>query len=232
MKIGDHCIRTWSRTQHLVAASPAEAELYASVRAACEALGVQTQLKDLGQDMDAKVHIDASAAKSIIEREGHAKIRHIDTHVLWIQEQEAHRTLPLCKILGSMNPADLMTRQDINNNMEALRINYRGCRAGLAPELHHRRFASETCATGFGAGRRVKHRSEGQTHPGEKNKGMKDKRRLQEQFAVRVHARSRRKLFTPLDAKAGDNIQDADFGGLRVARVFYEGGTPFRVEDA
>lgn len=94
MKIGDHCIHTWSRTQNLVAKSSVETELYASVRVACEALGL---LKDLGQDMAARVHIDASAANTIIERDGLAKIRHIDVNVLWIQEHEVRRTLPLCK---------------------------------------------------------------------------------------------------------------------------------------
>lgn len=68
MKLGAHCISTWSGTQHLVAKSSAEAELYASVRAACEALGVQTLVKDLGQGMAAGVQIDASAAKHIRNR--------------------------------------------------------------------------------------------------------------------------------------------------------------------
>lgn len=76
--LGRHCIRMWYRTQNLVAKSSAEAELYASVRAACEALGLQTLRQDLGQQLQVRVYIDASAAKSIIEREGFAKVRHID----------------------------------------------------------------------------------------------------------------------------------------------------------
>ena len=86
--LGRHCIKTWSKTQGLIAKSSAEAELYAAVRAACEALGVQTLMADFGQEIGARVHIDASAAKSIIEREGLDKVRHIEVNVLWLQEQE------------------------------------------------------------------------------------------------------------------------------------------------
>ena len=67
IKIGSHCIKTWSKTQGFIAKSSAEAELYAAVRATSEALGTQTMLEDMGIKMEARVHIDASAAKSIIK---------------------------------------------------------------------------------------------------------------------------------------------------------------------
>ena len=38
--VGKHCIKTWSKTQAVIAKSSAEAELYGVVRAATEALGV------------------------------------------------------------------------------------------------------------------------------------------------------------------------------------------------
>lgn len=124
--------------------------------AACEALGVQTLLKDLGQDMAARVHIDASAAKNIIEREGLVKIRHIDVNVLWVQEQEVRRQLPRCTILGTLNLADLMTknlaRQDINKYSDKLNTMYKVGRAELAPEVHHVRVASEVFATKIAPG--------------------------------------------------------------------------------
>lgn len=76
--------------------------------------------------MGARVHIDASAAKIIIEREGLAQIRRIDVDIQWIYEQELRRRLPLCKILDTINPADLMTknlaRQDINSHLDELKI--------------------------------------------------------------------------------------------------------------
>lgn len=138
---GQHCLKTWSRTQSLVAKSSAEAELYTAVRASCEGLGAQTLLQDLGEQVQARVFIDASAAKSIIEREGLAKVRHIDVNVSWIQEQGVCRKLPLHKILGTSNPADLMTKhlnQDqIVKYLHKLDIHYKQGRSDKVQSYTH-----------------------------------------------------------------------------------------------
>ena len=47
--IGKHCLKTWSKTQALVAKSSGEAELYAVVKGAAEALGMVTLARDLGR---------------------------------------------------------------------------------------------------------------------------------------------------------------------------------------
>ena len=60
--IGLHCTKAWSKTQGLVAKSSGEAELYAVVRASCEALGTQTLLRDLGRECNTRVHVDATLA--------------------------------------------------------------------------------------------------------------------------------------------------------------------------
>ena len=65
---GGHCLKTWSKTQALVAKSSGEAELYAVVRGAAEALGMATLAQDLGQKVEIQLHIDALAAKGMIER--------------------------------------------------------------------------------------------------------------------------------------------------------------------
>ncbi len=78
--------------------------------ASCEALGTLTLLEELGAEATARVHVDASAAKGIIERTGLDKIRHIDVNVLWLQEQEVRGRVPMRKIDGTKNPADLMTK--------------------------------------------------------------------------------------------------------------------------
>ena len=67
-------------------------------------------MKELGTEMLARVHMDASAAKSIIERKGTGKIRHFDTDDLWLQEQQLRRILPLSKVKGTENIADMMTK--------------------------------------------------------------------------------------------------------------------------
>ena len=66
--------------------SSAEAELYASVKATSEGLGIVSILKDFGVTMTGKVWADASAALGIIARKGLGKVRHLDTSYLWIQE--------------------------------------------------------------------------------------------------------------------------------------------------
>ena len=51
---------------------------------------MSTLLKDFGETSPSiRMHVDATAAKGIIERKGLNKLRHIDLDVLWLQEQEA-----------------------------------------------------------------------------------------------------------------------------------------------
>ena len=108
---GGHLINAWSKTQAVIAKSSAESELYAIVKGSCEGLGVCTLLGDFGQSQpQARLHIDASAAKGIVERKGLGKVRHIDVDILWLQEQEARQRLPLHKVVGTEHIADLGTK--------------------------------------------------------------------------------------------------------------------------
>ena len=87
--LGSHVLKTWSKTQYVIATSSAESELYVIVRASTEALGLLTLLKDVGMSVvDSRAHVDASAAKSIVEREGLGKVCHIEVGLSWIQEQQ------------------------------------------------------------------------------------------------------------------------------------------------
>ena len=114
---GYHCIKTWSKTQAIVAKSSAESELYGIVKASCEALGILTLMGELGRETNARVHVDANAAKGIVERAGLDRVRHIDVNVLWLQEQEVRGKVPLHKVDGTENPADLMTK-----NLDAAKV--------------------------------------------------------------------------------------------------------------
>ena len=99
--IGSHLIRAYSETQAVVAKSSGESELYAVVRASFEALGILTLLSDFGcSTMRASIGMDASAAIGIVQRQGISKLRHVEVYVLWIQEQQARRLLPLRKVPG------------------------------------------------------------------------------------------------------------------------------------
>ena len=72
---GTHCIKTWSKTQAVIAKSLAESELYGVVRGACEALGARTLCEDLGESSSIVLELDATAAKGILDRTGLAEVR-------------------------------------------------------------------------------------------------------------------------------------------------------------
>ena len=54
--------------------------------------------------------MDANAAIGIVQRRGLNKLIHVELDVLWIQEQQARRLLPLRKVPGPRNPSDMMTK--------------------------------------------------------------------------------------------------------------------------
>ena len=90
--VGSHRIKNRSKTQSVIATSSADSELHGVVKGACRGLGATMLLKDLGiAGVKARMHLDATAAKGMSERRGLNKARHIETDVLWLQEQEARR---------------------------------------------------------------------------------------------------------------------------------------------
>ena len=97
VKLGSHTLKTWSKTQSIVAKSSGESEMYAIVKASTETLGLVTLFADLGMEIGARIHVDASAAKSIIEMQGVGSVRHIEMDTLWLQEQQSRARLPLIK---------------------------------------------------------------------------------------------------------------------------------------
>ena len=80
--VGQHCLKTCSKTQAVIAKPSAEAELYGVVRGATEALGMSTLIKDLGgSELQIQLHLDVTAATVVIERRGLSKFRHVDVNV-------------------------------------------------------------------------------------------------------------------------------------------------------
>ena len=140
ISIGEHCIKAWSKTQAVIAKSSAESELYGVVRGACEALGVKTLCKDLGTEVDVSLELDATAAKGILDRQGISKVRHIDVNSLWLQQQCAKKIVPLVKIPGEDNSADLMTKHLANavilKHMKKLNMTHTEGRSDAAAKLH------------------------------------------------------------------------------------------------
>ena len=81
---GEHLVRSYSKTQSLIALSSAEAELYAMVHATSEGLGSKAMAADFGGRMEVDVYVGASAAIGVLQRKGLGKLRHLDTQALWI----------------------------------------------------------------------------------------------------------------------------------------------------
>ena len=108
--VGSHLIKTWSATQTTVALSSGEAELSGLVKGASQALGLQSVIGDLGVRWDIVLHSDATAAIGICRRRGLGKIRHLSVADLWIQDKVKCREFGLEKVLGALNPSDLLTK--------------------------------------------------------------------------------------------------------------------------
>ena len=108
--LGGCLIKHWSKTQSTISLSSGEAELHGIAYGAAQALGMQSLLKDLGWTIQIRVHSDATAAIGICRRKGLGKVRHLATTDLWIQDKVRSKQLELCKILGTENPADVLTK--------------------------------------------------------------------------------------------------------------------------
>ena len=99
-----------------------------------------TLMADLGRQARMQLHLDATAAKGIIERRGLSKVRHIDVNVLWLQETCARRDIPLEKIAGEEHCSDMMTKHltaaKVEKNLNKMRLTCTSGRAEKAAKLH------------------------------------------------------------------------------------------------
>ena len=67
-------------------------------------------MSDFGVESSGVVYADSSAALAIANRKGAGKLRHINISTLWIQEKQDFHQLEMRKVLGTKNPANLMTK--------------------------------------------------------------------------------------------------------------------------
>ena len=149
--LGKHTMKHWSSTQTSTALSSGEAEFAGVIRGAGQGLGYQSLLHDLGIIAPLRVWTDSSAAIGICSRQGLGKMRHLDTHTLWIQQAVRSRRVDLRKVPGESNPADLLTKHSHGRNKLEQLVGLFGCRhisgrAESAPAL--RRGASAKMTIG------------------------------------------------------------------------------------
>ena len=134
-----------------VSLSSGEAEFNGVVKGAGMALGFQALLVDLGIKMPVRVWTDSSAAIGICSRQGLGKLRHLDTHTLWIQQAVRCGRIDLRKVPGLANPADLLTKHSLSRErlrdlVKLFGCEYRPGRASLAPMLRRTQGNKSTMA--------------------------------------------------------------------------------------
>ena len=147
--LGSHCLKSWSSTQPSVSLSSGEAEFYGLVKASGIGLGFRSLMADLGSDVPCRVWTDSSAAMGIVGRQGLGKLRHIDTHSLWVQQAARSGRISVRKVRGEENPADLFTKHLSSRERVTQLVGLLGCRfeAGrpaAAPALRRERMTSTT----------------------------------------------------------------------------------------
>ena len=140
LMLGSHLLKSWSSTQPSISLSSGEAEYYGVVKAAGIAIGHQSLMKDLGIQVGVRVWTDSSAAMGICGRSGLGKLRHVQTHTLWVQERVRTGAIQLRKVNGLVNPADLFTkhlnsRDRVTQLVQLFNCEYRDGRATTAPLL-------------------------------------------------------------------------------------------------
>jgi len=136
---GEVAVKAWSWNQAVIALSSGEAEYYAALKGASSALGFQSMLRDLGMEASITLFTDSSAARGIIHRAGLGKLRHLETGYLWLQAAVKSKKLQVRKVLGTENPADLLTKHlsaaDMWKNLERLSTPAQSGRTGSVPQI-------------------------------------------------------------------------------------------------
>jgi len=115
-----------SRTQTTLALSSAEAEWYAAVSAAAEALFLRALLHFLGIDVQCILKMDSSGARGIAGRQGVGKVRTLELRTLWLQGKVKEGLVKIGSVRGENNVADIGTKV-----LSAAKLAYHGRQAGL-----------------------------------------------------------------------------------------------------
>jgi len=104
-------LTSYSKSQHVIALSSAEAELYALCSLVVESLAVQNLMCEAGfGKLRIQVFTDAQATKQNLERGTARGLRHVEIKFMFIRDLLREDKLQLSKIVGSENTADLLTK--------------------------------------------------------------------------------------------------------------------------
>ena len=135
LSIAGTAMKSWSSTQGSVATSVAEAEYYAALKGAAEALGFASLARDLGYELKVILWSDSTAARGVAATKGlSSRTRHMEVKFLWLQgalakgaaglEKGAHERQP-CRC---SHKAHSSRRNEKVNSIQSSRTN--PCRLG------------------------------------------------------------------------------------------------------
>jgi hypothetical protein len=108
--LGAHLLKTYSKTQSVIATSTGEAEFYAVVSAVSTAIGLQSMLADLMVTVSIVIKCDATTGIVMASRRGLGRAKHIATQYLWTQSLFQDGVVRIDKVPGEKNRSDLMTK--------------------------------------------------------------------------------------------------------------------------
>ena len=112
---GSHLIKSWSKTQTVVALSSGEAEYYGMVRGTSIGLGVRGLMEDLGVTMRVRTSTDSTAASGIANRRGLGKARRNEVNQLWLQDKVNNKEVEVRRVRGEDMLADARTKHVYQN---------------------------------------------------------------------------------------------------------------------
>ena len=102
-----------------------------------QSIGVQSRCADLGIVVDITLFSDATAAIGITKRRGLGNIRHLHTSDLCVQEKVQKGLAKVNKIIGSKQPADVLTKyadaKTMSTALNTLYMKFYTGRAASAP---------------------------------------------------------------------------------------------------
>ena len=111
-------MKSWSSTQGSVATSVAEAEYYAALKGAAEALGFASLARDLGYKLKVILWSDSTAARGVAARKGlSSRTRHMEVKFLWLQGALAKGQLDWKKVHTYAKPSDVLTKPTSREEM-------------------------------------------------------------------------------------------------------------------
>ena len=114
-----HGCKFCGRTQRTIAFSSGEAETYAATSGGCDAVLLRECLLFLfpSGGLEVRLFIDSSACRSILQRQGVGKVRHLSTRCLWMQQFCKRGVFSVHPIETKLNVSDIGTKRHPRSRM-------------------------------------------------------------------------------------------------------------------